>query len=195
VGRHRKLWVKNCVAVGLSGGFIEPLESTGLDLIQKGLATLLHCFPDRQMRPGLADVYNDAMARYYDQIRDFIALHFCTTSRRDTPYWRSCAIDLKLSDELRHLLAVWRQASGKIYLSRPGTFGDYFGPLSYYCILLGMEYLPREGPALYGAASSTSLAQDWAAESARAQQALDLLPDHDAYLAALHGAGPERSAG
>jgi hypothetical protein len=187
VGRHRNLWVKNCVAVGLAGGFIEPLESTGLDLIQKGLATLLHCFPDKSFNAALAGVYNETMTRYYDQIRDFIALHFCVTTRRDTPYWRACAEDLELSDSLRQLMAVWREANGKIYLSRPGTFGEYFGPLSYYCILIGMGYLPEEGPSLYGVADSTSLERDWAAEGAKARQFLGLLPDHDRYLAELHG--------
>lgn len=187
VGRHRSLWVKNCVAVGLAGGFIEPLESTGLDLIQKGLATLLHCFPDRSLNPELARVYNDTITRYYDQIRDFIALHFSVTTRRDTPYWRACAEDLQLSDNLRQLMTVWRKANGKIYLTNVGGLGEYFGPLSYYCILIGMGYLPEEGPALYGVADSTNLERDWATEAARAQQVLGLLPDHDQYLAELHG--------
>lgn len=186
VGRHRNLWVKNVVAVGLAGGFIEPLESTGLDIVQKGLATLLHCFPDRSLDPALASVYNETMTRYYEQIKDFIALHFCVTTRKDTPYWQACAADLELSDDLKQLLAVWRKANGKIYLSRPGTFGEYFGPLSYYCILIGMGCLPEQGPPLYAVVDSMGLERDWAAESHRARQFLDLLPDHDGYLARLH---------
>lgn len=187
VGRHRRLWVKNCIAVGLAGGFIEPLESTGLDLVQKGLTTLLHCFPDRSLSTELAAVYNDTMARYYDQIRDFIAMHFCVTTRRDTPYWRACAADLKLSENLRQLISNWRGASGKIYLSGLGGLGEYFGPLSYYCILIGMGCLPEQGPALYGVADSTNLERDWEAEGVKAQQVLGLLQDHDQYLAKLHG--------
>jgi tryptophan halogenase len=186
VGRHRNLWVKNCVAIGLAGGFIEPLESTGLDLIQKGLATLLHCFPDRSLSPGLARVYNDTMTRYYDQIRDFIAMHFCVTTRRDTPFWQACANDLKLSDHLTHLLDVWRHASGKVYLTNVGGLGEYFGPLSYYCILLGMGYLPEQAPALYGSAAYSGLERDWMSEMARAEEALNVLPDHDRFLATLH---------
>ena len=186
VGRHRNLWVKNCVAVGLAGGFIEPLESTGLDLVQRGLITLLHCFPDKSFNADLVGVYNDTMTRYYDQIRDFIAMHFCVTTRRDTPYWRACAEDLQLSDNLRQLMTKWRGASGKIYLSNLGGLGEYFGPLSYYCILIGMGCLPEQGPALYGAADSTNLERDWATEAAKARQVLELLPDHDQYLAGLH---------
>ncbi|WP_428097553.1 tryptophan halogenase family protein [Candidatus Rariloculus sp.] len=186
VGRHRNLWVRNCVAVGLAGGFIEPLESTGLDLIQKGLATLLHCFPDRSFDPELAAVYNDTMTRYYDQIRDFIVLHFCVTRRRDTAYWRACAEDLHKSDHLEELLKAWRKAQGKIYLTRVGSLGEYFGPLSYYCILAGMGFLPEKPPALYGVADWSNLERDWASESSKAQQALGLLPDHDRYLAELN---------
>ncbi len=187
VGRHRNLWVRNCVAVGLAGGFIEPLESTGLDLIQKGLATLLHCFPDRSFDPGLAAVYNDTMTRYYDQIRDFIVLHFCVTSRRDTAYWLACAEDLHHSDHLKELLSVWRKAAGKIYLTRVGSLGEYFGPLSYYCILIGMGFLPEKAPALYGVADWTNLERDRATEFSKAQHMLGLLPDHDRYLAELYG--------
>ena len=187
VGRHRRLWVKNCVAIGLAGGFIEPLESTGLDLVQKGLTALLHCFPDRSFNANLANVYNDTMTRYYDQIRDFIALHFCITTRRDTPYWCACAEDLQLSDNLKDLITRWRGASGKIYLSGLGGMGEYFGPLSYYCILIGMGCLPEQGPPLYGAADTSNLERDMATEAAKIQQALELLPDHDRYLAKLHG--------
>lgn len=191
VGRHRNLWVKNCVAVGLAGGFIEPLESTGLDLIFRGLGQLQHCFPDKSFNPMLAEIYNDRMTRYYDQIRDFIALHFCITARTDTPYWQACAEDLELSDSLRHLMTVWREANGRIYLTPVGAFGEYFGPLSYYCILIGMGCLPESGPPLYGVGDLTGLEQDWATEAAKAQQALGLLPGHDRYLTELHGrSGP-----
>ena len=84
------------------------------------------------------------------------------------------------------LLALWREGSGKIYLSRVGALGEYFGPLSYYCILIGMGYLPEAPPPLYGVADSTNLAQEWARETARAEQYLGLLPDNDRYLAELH---------
>jgi tryptophan halogenase len=150
---------------------------------------LLHCFPDRSLKPDLARVYNETMARYYDQIRDFIAMHFCVTARRDTPYWRACAEDLDLSDDLKRLLATWRDASGKVYLSELGGRSECFGPLSYYSILIGMGCLPDEGPALYGVADASNLERDWAAEAAKAREVLALLPDHDRYLASLHGQG------
>ena len=190
VGRHRRLWVGNCVSIGLAGGFIEPLESTGLDLIQKGLTTLLHTFPDRNLDRGLADVYNDTMANYYDQIRDFIALHFCVTARRDTPYWQACAHDLELSENLQHMLRVWREASGKVYLTRAGSLGEYFGPLSYYAILIGMGCMPSRPPALFGVADSIGIERDWQGEDGKALQMMRVLPEHDSYLEALHSHEP-----
>jgi hypothetical protein len=84
------------------------------------------------------------------------------------------------------MLTVWRKANGKIYLTRAGALGEYFGPLSYYCILIGMGYLPEGGPPLYGVAESGSLERDWLAEQAKAQQLLALLPDNDLYLSRLH---------
>jgi tryptophan halogenase len=186
VGRHRNLWVKNCVAIGLAGGFIEPLESTGIDLIQRGLVTLMQCFPDRSLNPKLAHIYNDIMALYYDQVRDFIAAHFCVTPRRDTPYWRACAEDLKLSDFLTHVLETWRGAQGRIHLTNIGKLGVYFGPLSYFCILIGVGYMPEAGPALYGASDMTQVKRDRENAMAKGRQLLGLLPDHDQYLARLH---------
>ena len=84
-------------------------------------------------------------------------------------------------------MTVWRKANGKIYLTRVGALGEYFGPLSYYCILIGMGYLPEEGPPLYGVADSTNLERDWTMEDAKARQFLEQLPDHDRHLAQLHG--------
>lgn len=188
VGRHRNLWVKNCVAVGLAGGFIEPLESTGLDLIYRGLTTLQHCFPDKSLNPNVIDIYNERMASYYDAIRDFIVLHFCITTRRDTPYWRACAEDLELSDGLRQLMSVWREANGKIYLTRVGSLGEYFGPLSYYCIMIGMGWLPERPPPLYGMTDVTNIKRYWVSEDAKTRQLLERLPDHGRYLAQLHRA-------
>ena len=95
------------------------------------------------------------------------------------PYWRACAGDLRLSDALQHMLSVWREANGRIYLTRAGSLGEYFGPLSYYCILIGMGHLPRAGPPLFAVADATNLEREWHAESAKAQQMLPTLHEDD----------------
>jgi tryptophan halogenase len=89
-GMRQRLWEKNVVAVGLSGGFIEPLESTALHLIYRGMDFLLRFFPDRDFGPALRAEYNRRMTADYEEIRDFIVLHYCTTERDDTPFWRDC---------------------------------------------------------------------------------------------------------
>jgi len=87
-GMRKRLFRNNVVAIGLAGGFIEPLESTALHLIYRGMDFLLRYFPDKDFAPGLAAEYNRRMTMDYEEIRDFIVLHYYTTQRDDTPFWR-----------------------------------------------------------------------------------------------------------
>jgi tryptophan halogenase len=87
-GVRERPWVKNCVSIGLSCGFIEPLESTALHLIYKGMDYLLRFMPDMDADQTLAAEYNRRMVADYEEIRDFIVLHYVTTRRDDTPFWR-----------------------------------------------------------------------------------------------------------
>lgn len=89
-GVRERLWDKNVLALGLAGGFIEPLESTAIHLIYRGLDFFFRFLPDRDCDPVLADEYNRRMIADYEEIRDFIVLHYCLTERDDTPFWRAC---------------------------------------------------------------------------------------------------------
>jgi hypothetical protein len=83
--------VKNCVALGLAAGFVEPLESTSIHLIETAVGKLIELWPDRDFRPELAEEFNRVMAIRYESVRDFIILHYKLTKRDDSEFWRYCA--------------------------------------------------------------------------------------------------------
>jgi Tryptophan halogenase len=108
VGRSRRSWVNNCVAVGLAGGFVEPLESTSIHFVQMSLRWLMDNFPDRDCSPPLRDAYNGLVQNLYEEIRDFIVMHYALSNRDDTPFWNAARNELKLSDWLTERLELWR---------------------------------------------------------------------------------------
>ena len=136
VGRRTNFWSRNCISVGLASGFIEPLESTGIHLIQRAVMLLVDYMPDRQFNGALRQAYNARMGRLYDEIRDFIVLHYIL-SRRDDPFWRD-ARHVSLPDTLRENLALYDE-TGRIDSPRLQLFLD----ANYFFILSGNERLPR----------------------------------------------------
>jgi hypothetical protein len=107
VGYARKSWVKNCVVIGLSGGFIEPLEATAIYTIELAARWLVAHFPDKGVSPQLAMRYNALMSSLYEEIRDFIQMHYYTSNRPE-PYWVTAREDMRLPDSLRENFALWR---------------------------------------------------------------------------------------
>ena len=107
VGHSRRFWVKNCVAIGLSNGFVEPLEATAIYTIEMAARWLVGHFPDKQGSPALANRYNQLMTNLYEEIREFIQTHYYTSNRPD-PFWRSAREDVRLPDSLREKLELWK---------------------------------------------------------------------------------------
>ena len=105
-GRRKSSWSRNCVAIGLSSGFLEPLESTSIHLIHRGIAMLLKYFPDRNFKPADMDRYNKTFAFEYERIRDFLLLHYRSTERTDSEFWRHCR-NLPLPDSLRERIELF----------------------------------------------------------------------------------------
>ena len=136
-GRRDRLWEKNCVAIGLAGGFLEPLESTSIHLIQSGIARLMSLFPDDGFAAVEIDEYNRVMLREYAQIRDFIILHYHATTRADSPFWDHCRT-MTLPASLEAKLALW-SGKGRVFREQ----GDLFTPDSWIAVLLGQGIQPR----------------------------------------------------
>jgi tryptophan halogenase len=179
VGRRTNFWVKNCVAIGLASGFIEPLESTGIHFIQKAVTTLVDYLPDRDFNDALRHAYNAKMAAVYDEVRDFILLHYVLT-QRDEPFWRD-ARNAPMPDTLRETLAVYDE-TGRIDNPRFQLFHD----TSYFFILAGNARFPRRPIAQADLAASAEIWHllDRIREDNRALAAR--MPRHEAYLSELH---------
>ncbi len=110
-GRVRKAWVKNCVALGLSSGFIEPLEATAIFMSDVGVRWLYHFMPTRDFEPELAAGYNRQISRLYEEVRNFVQLHYHLNNRQDSAYWKAAREDVKLSDRFRENLEIWRNTT------------------------------------------------------------------------------------
>ena len=135
-GRRKQSWNKNVIAIGLASGFIEPLESTSIHLIQNAISMLIALFPDRRFLDVERDQFNRVMKDKYEDIRNFIVLHFNATTRDDSPYWDYLRT-MEIPEELAITLDLWR-AKGRTF--REGF--DLFGITSWVAVLLGQNIWP-----------------------------------------------------
>jgi tryptophan 7-halogenase len=136
-GRRRQFWNRNCLAIGLAAGFMEPLESTSIQLVQTALARLIEMFPDRRFDPAISTEYNRVTVNEWERIRDFLILHYCATGRDDAPLWRYCR-NLQLPDSLRHKMDVFR-SSGRVPLLSEESYQEP----SWVSIFFGQDVFPR----------------------------------------------------
>ena len=141
VGRNRNSWVKNCVAIGLSSGFVEPLESTGIFFIQHGIEELISHFPGKTFNEELIKSYNKIIADCIDGVRDFLTLHYCVSDKADTPFWKATKHEVVVPAELTEKLQLWKTRlpnTKNINLNYHG-----FESYSYSVMLLGLNYKPE----------------------------------------------------
>lgn len=137
-GTRRKHWNKNCIAIGLSSGFIEPLESTGIHLFQKAIVRLLLLFPSQGIKKSDIDEFNTQSKTEIDNIKDFIILHYHLTDRTDTPFWRYCK-NMDIPDTLKHRMSLFKE-SGQVFKKSEELFGE----TSWVQVMMGQGLMPEQ---------------------------------------------------
>jgi tryptophan 7-halogenase len=174
-GRRRETWKRNCVALGLSSGFLEPLESTSIHLVESGIGRLIELFPDRSFEPKLAAEYNRLMARSYESIRDFIILHY-HASRREGELWRYCR-NMPIPEGLRHQIELFK-ASGVVALTDSGSFAEP----SWLSIYFGLGMFPRRHDPMADLIDEAALSRELARRARIVEGAAQSLPMHRAFI-------------
>lgn len=152
-GRRKKIWHNNCLALGLASGFLEPLESTAIHLVYKTLIRFISYFPDRDFDSHTEQAFNQKINADYQEIRDFIILHYCTSGRDDTEFWRWCQT-MPVPDSLREKIECFRERGHLEHMPEQFFSGD-----SWYSILEGMKIRPKKYHPLMDAFDSHHLAK------------------------------------
>lgn len=145
IGYHREQWRGNCVAIGLSSGFLEPLESTGIYLIEMANWALADLIPRYLSGAAAQTHYNDIMRNHYENIVDFLKLHYCISGRRDSKFWLDNVEPASIPDTLRHKLETWRDNIPSIYDFDRTT--QCFSVTNYQFVLFGMGWKSHIFPA------------------------------------------------
>ncbi len=185
-GKRQRFWQGNCLALGLAAGFVEPLESTSLNLVVRALELFLRFEPDRACAPELQRAFNRRFSADCAEVRDFVLLHYCTSQRRDSPFWRHCA-QLPLPDSLAERLALFK--SHGLLDSQEDSL---FGPSSWQSVLEGMGVRPHKYSPRVDRLSQVELEQQLGRLRQSLARMVKQLPSHDEYL--QQGFAPEPGA-
>ena len=175
-GKRKLFWNKNVVAIGLSAGFLEPLESTSIYLIQEGITALLELFPDKQFLASDAQEYNAKMDLYYERVRDFLLLHYVATERDDSPMWNYFR-RMTLPDSLREKLSAWDRRGHIVRYE----FGAFLPP-SWVAVMVGQRLLPSGYDRRVDQMSDDELRQSLARMKEDVLTAATITGDHQAFI-------------
>jgi len=178
VGKRKETWVANCVALGLSGGFLEPLESTGLHMVQLAALTLAEHFPYDGGTQALSEKFNAIMAERFDEVLSFINLHYCTTQRTDTAFWQEVRRPERILNELQEQFEYWK--------IKPPSMADFrdqltiFTSINYELVLYGMDFQRNYFTKKYGPDLTPIDTPDFI--NHRLKALTSHLPPHDIWL-------------
>lgn len=188
-GYRQQFWVRNCVAIGLSSGFIEPLEASALALVELSVQRLCEELPmTHATLPAVARRYNDDFSYRWARVIDFLKLHYALTQRDDSDYWRAHRDPASWPERLRELLPQWRLRAPARHDF--GRNDEVFPSASYQYVLYGMGFRPDTRPP---SADKLQAAQACFDEAARlARRFIPALPGHRSLIDHLHAQSPAR---
>ena len=176
-GKRRKLWNRNVVAVGLSSGFLEPLESTSIHLIQNTIARLTTFFPFSSFDQADIDEFNRQSDFEFERIRDFIILHYKATERNDTDFWNYVRT-MSIPDALAHKLELWK-SNGRVFRENQELFSE----ISWIEVLLGQRIAPRGYHPLVDALPAEKVTEFLQGVRQTIARCVDAMPTHEQYVA------------
>lgn len=182
-GARRKQWFRNCIAVGLSGGFMEPLESTSIHLIQRAILRIVRMLPLGEVCQHDVDEFNEQQLTDMIQIRDFLILHYKATERRDSPFWRHCA-DMDVPASLAHRMDLFRE-TGRVFRKNDELFAEN----SWIQVMMGQGITPRSHHPIAAKLSDDEISRMLSGLRKAVDQTLSSLPEHHAYVARYCGLG------
>ncbi|MGB1190592.1 MAG: tryptophan halogenase family protein [Pseudomonadales bacterium] len=176
-GQRPAQWTKNCIALGLAAGFLEPLESTSIHLIQRGIIRLMQMFPYGGVTQADQDEFNSQMSQEYNFIRDFIIMHYHLTERTDSEFWKRCQ-SMDIPDSLSHRLDLFKE-TGRVFQAE----GDVFGENSWTQVMLGQGIKPKSYHPIVDMMNEEELFQFLAHQENKVTHLLSQLSNHEDFLA------------
>ncbi len=183
-GQRRKTWSGNCVGIGLASGFLEPIESTSIHLIQRGIIRLLQMFPTDGIRQSDVDEYNFQASTEIRHIRDFIILHYHVTNRRDSAFWRDAA-SMDIPASLRHRIELFKE-TGRVFRIP----NELFAENSWIQVMLGQGIMPQQHHQTADLMGDAELAHFLNGIRDGIRKTVSQLPPHQAYFQTYCGTPP-----
>lgn len=187
-GARRKQWHRNCIAVGLSGGFMEPLESTSIHLIQRAILRLIRMMPMGTISERDVAEFNDQQMTDMLQVRDFLILHYKATERDDSPFWRQCA-QMDIPDSLTQKIELFRE-TGRVFRRNEELFAEN----SWVQVMMGQGIMPKAYHPVATKLSDEDLDQLLAGLRDAVAKTVAGLPEHHDYVARYCGARESAAA-
>jgi tryptophan halogenase len=186
-GRRKKTWMKNCIALGLAGGFLEPLESTSIHLVQSGLANFMTLFPNRKYSEAEVDQFNRISAWEYECIRDFLILHYNATERADSPFWNYCKT-MSIPDSLKRKLEIFR-SHGRVFRENNELFND----TSWFAVMIGQNVPSDSYDPLVDALTEAEIRERMQSIRRAIEKSAEVMPTHEEFIAQNCAAAPMKT--